>query len=195
MATEDKNKVIEIYDEKKALEKSKYIGLFVAYFFVAIFVFSFFFPVSIILIINAILALLINKKISNLTQKGIDEREKWKGLKKYMEDFSLLDEKEIPALELWEEYLVFATVFGIADKVIKQLKMVYPQIEEMGGFNTSSNLYLMSHTNFNTSFSRAINSSIASATSSASSSGGGGGGGFSGGGGGRRPVAVAGGGR
>ena len=194
-ATEDKNKAIEIYDDKKASEKSKYIGLSVAYFCFAMFGFGFFFPVSIILIINAILLLLINKKISNLSQKGLDEREKWKGLKKYMEDFSLLNEKEIPALELWEEYLVFATVFGIADKVIRQLKMVYPQIEEMGGFNTSSNLYLMSHTNFNTSFCRAINSSIASATSSASSSGGGGGGGFSGGGGGRRPVAVAGGGR
>lgn len=179
--TKNKNKMTENFDEEKSKEKSKYIGIAIVYFAVAMFCITFL-PVVILLIINAILALMINGKLSNLTQKGIDEREKWKGLKKYMEDFSLLNEKEIPALEVWEEYLVYATVFGIADKVIKQLKMVYPQIDEMDDFNTASYIYLMSHTNFNSSFSKAINSSI----SSTMSSGSGGGGGFSGGGGGGR---------
>lgn len=190
-ATKSKNKMNYNYDEKTAKEKAGYTAKTFLYFFFAMWCIGLFFPVSIVLIINAILASLINKKLSNLTQKGIDEREKWKGLKKYMEDFSLLDEKEIPALEIWEEYLVYATVFGIADKVIKQLKLVYPQIENMDNFNTYSYVYLMSHTNFNSSFSRAINSSI----SSAMSSGSGGGGGFSGGGGGGRWPVVADGGR
>ena len=188
--TKNKNKMTENFDEEKSKEKSKYIGIAIVYFAVAMFCIAFL-PVAILLIINAILALMINGKLSNLTQKGIDEREKWKGLKKYMEDFSLLNEKEIPALEVWEEYLVYATVFGIADKVIKQLKMVYPQIDEMDDFNTASYIYLMSHTNFNSSFSKAINSSI----SSTMSSGSGGGGGFSGGGGGGRWPEVACGGR
>lgn len=188
--TKNKNKMTENFDEEKSKEKSKYIGIAIVYFAVAMFCITFL-PVVILLIINAILALMINGKLSNLTQKGIDEREKWKGLKKYMEDFSLLNEKEIPALEVWEEYLVYATVFGIADKVIKQLKMVYPQIDEMDDFNTASYIYLMSHTNFNSSFSKAINSSI----SSTMSSGSGGGGGFSGGGGGGRWPEVACGGR
>ncbi len=188
--TKNKNKMTENFDEEKSKEKSKYIGIAIVYFAVAMFCIAFL-PVAILLIINAILALMINGKLSNLTQKGIDEREKWKGLKKYMEDFSLLNEKEIPALEVWEEYLVYATVFGIADKVIKQLKMVYPQIDEMDDFNTASYIYLMSHTNFNSSFSKAINSSI----SSTMSSGSGGGGGFSGGGGGGRRPEVACGGR
>lgn len=187
--TKNKNKMTENFDEEKSKEKSKYVGIAIVYFAVAMFCIAFL-PVAILLIINAILALMINGKLSNLTQKGIDEREKWKGLKKYMEDFSLLNEKEIPALEVWEEYLVYATVFGIADKVIKQLKMVYPQIDEMDDFNTASYIYLMSHTDFNSSFSKAINSSI----SSTMSSGSGGGGGFSGGGGGGRwPEAACGG--
>lgn len=189
-ATKSKNKMNNNYDEKTAKQKAGYIAMAVLYFFLAMWCMGLFFPLAILLIVDAIFLILINGKLSNLTQKGIDEREKWKGLKKYMEDFSLLDEKEIPALEIWEEYLVYATVFGIADKVIKQLKLVYPQIENMDNFNTYSYVYLMSHTNFNSSFSRAINSSI----SSAMSSGGGGGGGFSGGGGGgRRPVAADGG--
>lgn len=189
-STKSKNKMAGNFNEETSKEKSKYTTSAIMYFFFAMFTFQIF-PIAIILVINAILVILINKKLSNLTQKGIDEKEKWKGLKKYMEDFSLLDEKEIPALEVWEEYLVYATVFGIADKVIKQLKVVYPQIEEMDNFNTASYIYLMSHTNFNTSFSSAINSSI----SSTMSSGSGGGGGFSGGGGGGRWPEAADGGR
>ena len=185
-----KNKSFNNFNEQMSKEKAKYIVIAIMYFVFAIFTLGFFIPISILLIINSILAGLISRKLSNLTQKGIDEKEKWKGLKKYMEDFSLLNEKEIPALEVWEEYLVYATVFGIADKVIKQLKVVYPQIDEMNTLNTASYIYLMSHTNFNSSFSRAINSSI----SSTMSSGSGAGGGFSGGGGGgRRPEEACGG--
>lgn len=184
-----KNKNKEKYDAEKAREKMHYTIITTIYFMFALFLIIVF-PISIMLIVNAILAICINKKISRLTQKGIDEREKWVGLKKYMEDFSLLNEKEIPALELWEEYLVYATVFGIADKVIKQLKIVYPEIKEMDSFGTTSYVYLMSHTDFNSSFNSAIISSI----SRTMSSGSGAGGGFSvGGGGGRRPVAADGG--
>lgn len=187
---ESKNKEAKNFDEQTSKEKSKYTTFTILYFFFAMFIFPIF-PVAILFILNGILTILINRKLSHLTQAGIDEGEKWKGLKKYMEDFSLLNEKEIPALEVWEEYLVYATVFGIADKVIKQLKLVYPQIEEMDNFNTASYVYLMSHTNFNSSFSNAINSSI----SSTMSSGSGGGGGFSGGGGGGRWPEAADGGR
>ncbi len=162
-----KNKNEEKYDVEKAREKMHYTIITTIYFMFALFLIIVF-PISIMLIVNAILAICINKKISRLTQKGIDEREKWVGLKKYMEDFSLLNEKEIPALELWEEYLVYATVFGIADKVIKQLKIVYPEINEMDNFSTTSYIYLISHTDFNSSFNSAISSSISSAMSSGS---------------------------
>lgn len=163
----NKSKNEEKYDVEKTRKKMHYTTITIIYFMFALFLIIAF-PISIMLIVNAILAICINKKISRLTQKGIDEREKWVGLKKYMEDFSLLNEKEIPALALWEEYLVYATVFGIADKVIKQLKLVYPEINEMDNFSTTSYIYLMSHTDFNSSFNSAISSSISSAMSSGS---------------------------
>jgi len=162
-----KNNKIGNYNEGASKQKSKYKGIAITYFILAI-IPTPFILVSIPLIINAIVAIFINRKLSNLTQKGIDEREKWEGLKRYMEEFSLLNEKEIPALAIWEEYLVYATVFGIADKVIKQLKISYPEIEQMNSFNTHSYVYLMSNTNFNSSFSRAISSSISSTMSSGS---------------------------
>ncbi len=164
-AIKNKNKMTGNFNEQISKEKLKYTSYTILYFIFAMYTLPIF-PLSIVLFINGVLTILINRKLSNLTQKGLDEGEKWKGLKKYMEDFSLLNEKEIPALEVWEEYLVYATVFGIADKVIKQLKLVYPQIDEMDNFNTTSYIYLMSHTNFNTSFNRAISSSISSTMSS-----------------------------
>ena len=70
----------------------------------------------------------VYSNISVLTQEGSDEKEQWKALKKYMEDYSLLNEKEVPDLTVWEKYLVYATAFGIADKVIENLKATYPEV-------------------------------------------------------------------
>ena len=147
------------------------------------------FGASAIVIVSTIISMLIvekaKKKVNIYTQKGVNEREKWKGLKKYMEDFSLLDEKEVPDIVLWEHFLVYATAFGIAEKVLKQLKVVYPDLEQNLDINTHTYMHIMLHTNFSRSFSNAISTSMSSAYSSAT----GGGGGFSGGGGGGRRTA------
>jgi len=187
----------EIIDKQEEKEYQKYknkqTGYIVGIIFLLFFTFIAFIIPAIILIIDAVLCGKIAKKINVLTQKGVDQKEEWKGLKKYMEDFSMLDKREVPELVIWEKYLVFATAFGIADKVIKQLKIVYPNFEEITtGMNTYSYMYIMMNTNFSTSFSSAISTSINSSIASTYSSGSGGGGGFSGGGGfGRRPeVAV-----
>ena len=146
---------------------------------------------SAIVIISTIISMIMvgkaKKKVNIYTQKGVDEREKWKGLIKYMEDFSMLDEKEVPDIVLWEHFLVYATAFGIAEKVLKQLKVVYPDLEQNLDVNTYTYMHIMLHTNFSSSFSNAISTSMSSAYSSAT----GGGGGFSGGGGGGRRTAEA----
>lgn len=171
-------KARNIYSQYK--EKSR------LYYIMTIFVLLYgIIPLSIIFLINGILCSKVSKKENVLTQDGINMKEKWKGLKKYMEDFSLLDEKEVPAISVWEKFLVYATAFGIASKVLKQLKTIYPDIDELD-INTSS-LYFMYHSNFSSSFTSSINSSISSTYSSGSGSGGG----FSGGGGGGRRPEVA----
>lgn len=127
----------------------------------------------------------VAKKINVFTQKAVNEIEEWKGLKKYMKDYSLLNEKEVPSITVWEKYLVYATTFGIANEVIKQLKLVYPNFEDISTIN-STTLFIVMNTDFNRTFSSAINTSIATTYSSAT----GGGGGFSGGGGGGRRTVV-----
>ena len=139
----------------------------------------------VILIVNAILLGMMAYRINVLSQKGVDEQEQWKAFKKYMEDFSLLKEKEIPSLVVWEKYLVFATAFGISEKVLKQLKVIYPEITDM---NSAMYNYSYIHIMNSVNIGDCINSSIYSAVGS---SGSGAGGGFSGGGGGGRWPEVA----
>ena len=130
-----------------------------------------------------IMCLICFSRYDGLTQKGADRREEWNGLKRYMEDFSMLDEREVPELVLWEKYLVYATAFGIAEKVLKQLKVKYPELADDNYLDDRMNvIYIMSHTDISKSISAPISRSVLAGTSY--SSGSGGGGGFSGGGGG-----------
>ncbi len=70
--------------------------------------------------------------VFKLTESGINEFQKIYGLKKYLSDFSLIDERTVGDISIWQEYLVYASLFGIADKVAEQLKKVYPaQIPEI----------------------------------------------------------------
>ena len=138
----------------------------------------------VVTIINLILNMKITTSFNGFTQKGINEQEQWKAFKKYMEDFSYLNEKEVPELVLWEKYLVFATAFGIADKVLKQLKVKYPELNDPDTIHSMILFNSMYNSNgFNTKFINSINTSTSRMYSSTYSSGSGSGGGFSGGGG------------
>lgn len=92
---------------------------------------------EIILILVPIIAMLIvleqNRKkargnVYKLTQKGEDEQAEWKGLSKYLKHYSLLNERGVFDIIIWEKYLVYATAFGISEKVIEELHASYPYV-------------------------------------------------------------------
>lgn len=137
--------------------------------------------------------------VSILTSTGNEEAARWKGLKNYMDDYSMLDDKLVPDIVLWEKYLVYATAFGISKKVIAQLKVVHPEMfveTNDSSFRNYAYWHMMTNSSFGANsfddFSRSLEKVYSNAQSaynvahSSSSSGSGGGGGFSGGGGGRR---------
>lgn len=49
------------------------------------------------------------------------------GFKKFLLEFGRLGEKEVREVVLWEKYLIFASVLGIADKVEKEIGRLYPE--------------------------------------------------------------------
>ena len=106
------------------------------------------------------------------------------GLKLYLTEFSRMNTKEVMEVKLWDEYLMFAYLFGIADKVAKQFKNLYPEvIEQMENANIDYNTLIFVN-NISNSSVRAASGARSAAENY--SSGGGGGGSFGGGGGGSR---------
>ena len=63
------------------------------------------------------------------TQKGKELNKKLEGLKHYLEDYSLLSEREAKEIELWEDYLIYSVMFGQNKKVIEEYEK-YIEIEE-----------------------------------------------------------------
>lgn len=111
------------------------------------------------------------------------------GLKRYLSEYTLIKEREAIEVQLFEEYLIFAQIMGIAKKVAKQFKDIYPEIIEQSSFTSYDYImfvHMSSHRGIiaaNTAKSRAESYSSGGG---GFSSGGGGGGSFGGGGGGRR---------
>lgn len=54
------------------------------------------------------------------TKNGEKVNEKLEGLKKYLEDFSSLENKSEEELVLWEDYLIYSVIFNQNEKIIKQ---------------------------------------------------------------------------
>ena len=92
-----------------------------------------------------------------------------------MEEYSLVSERSASEVRLWNDYLIWASYLGIAEKVYKEFEIVNPEYVH----NEWNMYYTFSAVN---AFSRSANQSYVSATQSSYS--GGGGGSFSGGGGG-----------
>jgi uncharacterized membrane protein YgcG len=56
----------------------------------------------------------------------LDEVRQVFGLKKFLQEFSIIDERHVQEVSLWKDYMIFATLFGIADQVIRDMKHINP---------------------------------------------------------------------
>lgn len=69
---------------------------------------------------------MIGRKFILLTQFGEDEYAKWHGLYNFLNSSTLIKERTHIELPLWEKYLVYATAFGLSDKVSKAISVRCP---------------------------------------------------------------------
>lgn len=135
---------------------------------------------------------LIKYHKNEFTPKGKQRALEMFGFKKYLEDFTIINERNAVEVHLWDDYLVFASLFEIADKVSEEFKKLYPEY----AFNQQSanqldafDVYLMMRMINTISYAGAsgAKAGYSAAQMAQSSSGGGGfssfggGGGFSGG--------------
>lgn len=97
------------------------------------------------------------------------------GLKNFLKEYTLIKERTPIEVKMFEEYLIYAQIFGIAKEVQKAFKDLYPDIVAESCYSTYDNI------NFIYMYSNSAMESAARAQANAYNSGGGG---FSSGGGG-----------
>ncbi len=137
---------------------------------------------GILLLFSALLLDFRSRKYLLLTQKGEDEYARWRGLYRFLQNDTMLRERGVSDLPLWERYLVYATAFGLSDKVIESIGILCPG--DISVSRLSSSCY---HPRRLRHHSRAFRSAVRSGAHGSYSSGHGGfgyGGGGRGGGGG-----------
>ena len=121
---------------------------------------------------------IFTRRVIRITQKGQNLGDNILGFKNYLKDFSLLEERGVSHVGLWQELMIWAAYMGIAEEVYDQLKIVNPNLDYEMPYNART--IIMTN-----NFAHAVQSTQTSAnTSSTSSSFSGGGGGTFGGGGG-----------
>ena len=118
------------------------------------------------------------------------------GLKSFLQDFTLLNERSTMEVGLWDQYLVYAEFFGLADQVRKDMEKICPEYLKLSNITKSLDvstsvdrgdvIYMFSDSIY-TATTNAVERMAERSTSSSgfsSYSSIGGGGGYSGGGGG-----------
>lgn len=131
----------------------------------------------------------LSTKASNailFTQFGVNEQAKWIGLYNFLNSNTLINEKEVKDLVLWEKYLIYATAFGISEKVVNAIKInaVNLNIDTSLVLNRNSYIHTRHYHRTSRSFGHSIHTSSRGGGSFGGHGYGGGGRGGGGGGGG-----------
>ena len=135
--------------------------------------------------VAAVACLLLAGTLRRRTPRGAEQAAEALALKRYLQDFSSLDEAPAGHLKLWERYLVYAVALGVAGELVRGLEAKVPDVARSTSFapwytagGSHSPATLAGLATFRSSFGSAVQSAVAPSRSSGS------GGGFSGGGGG-----------
>ena len=128
-----------------------------------------------------------SKKIILLSAKDEESLTLWQAFGRFLDDFTLFDEKDLPEFTVWKDYLTYAVALGKGTKLIKELALRYPSVMNDLGQDGTYFAVLCHSGHLNSSLFRSMDSiqkTTYRAGSGTVSSGSGGGGGFSSGGGG-----------
>ena len=105
----------------------------------------------------------------------MDEAKELAGLKKFLEEFTLIKEREPIEVNLFEDYLIFAQILGIAKKLATQFKKLYPEIIENYNYDIYDIflIYTISNSGISSANAASLNAGSYSSGGGGFSSGGG----------------------
>lgn len=131
---------------------------------------------------------------ARMSEYGYEQYTKWIAFRRYLKEFSRVDQVRLGALGLWEEYLPYAVTLGVADQMLNQLEIGFPSLQD-GTYRFGTGWLIYHHwagvhsvSHLTSGMERSINQSVTIPQGTGSGGGfsPGGGGGFGGGGGGAR---------
>lgn len=146
------------------------------------------------LVMGFVTTIVVGVAASRRSAKGHEEYTKWRALRRYLKESSRVDVARVGSLGIWEEFLPYAITLGVADQMLKQLEVSFPNLEQ-DGYQFGSHWFFYHHTlGFGrlSHMTNTVGQSVTKVTMPQGSGGtgggfsGGGGGGFGGGGGGVR---------
>ena len=153
-------------------------------------------PGGVVALVGAAVLVGLTPLLRKRTVRGTQKYAEINGLRKFLEDFSLVDDVPVGHLALYERYLVYAVALGVADKLLAGLRVRFPELAAQnsgfapwyigaygyghGGQGLQGSMDRLAGLNSLGSFANNFSSATAAAFSPPSSSSGSGGG-FSGG--------------
>ena len=111
-----------------------------------------------------------------IEEKGLELYENFIKFKNYLADYSLIKERDINEVKLWDSFMIYAAIYGISKEVYKNFTEIYPEYEKMSYFD----YYMIANIN---SYSHSVSQSFNNAANNFENSSHGGFSSFSGGGG------------
>lgn len=122
-------KYFKLYEPKSLKNATKFliITIFYCIFAFGVIIFSGIFPFNISLIFVMIVAVIIIaflavNAIKKRTPEATLEIKKWNAFKRYISDFSAMKDAPTVLLHIWDRYLVYAVVLGVAEKLLENIK-------------------------------------------------------------------------
>lgn len=79
-------------------------------------------------IILFLLCYISNRKIYIRTKQGKILSDKLNGLKNYLIDFSLINERQLREISIWDYYIIYAIIFDLKGNLDKNVKKLYKSI-------------------------------------------------------------------
>ncbi len=137
--------------------------------------------------------ILVAVAASQRSEYGREQYAKWRAFRRYLQEFSRVDQARVGQLGIWEQFLPYAVTLGAADQMLKQLEVQFPTLEQEGyRFGGAWFVYyhpagFQSLNRMTTSLEKSITGvTLPQGTGGSGGFSAGGGGGFGGGGGGAR---------
>jgi len=117
------SKYYKITEKISSDVRKKFAYIIMAYIFMSAISFYYFkYSFLFLPIVISIFVLVIAVAMSKRTYESALEIKKWKAFKRFISDFSAMKDAPLTLLKIWDEYLIYAIAFGVAEKLLENLK-------------------------------------------------------------------------